>query len=88
MSGWRRQRRADPGREPGGGGRGARRGPGEQGEAVEGREEGEEDHVQAGAEAGHRGVARDDQEGEEHPLRDQQARRLQEPCQRHLHRVR
>mgnify|MGYP000966026817 CR=1 FL=1 len=59
-----------------------------QGQAEQGREEGPQDHVQAGAQAGGRGHQGHHQEVKEHPLRHQQAGCLQEPRIRHIHRFR
>merc|ERR1719430_2395181 len=59
-----------------------------QGETEPRREKGTEDYVQARSQTGSRRLQSDYQEVQEHPVCDQQARRLQEPRLGHLHRVR
>merc|ERR1712079_188339 len=59
-----------------------------QGETEPWREKGTKDYVQARSQTGSRRLQSDNQEVQEHPVCDQQARRLQEPRLGHLHRVR
>merc|ERR1719322_668042 len=60
----------------------------EQGETEPWREKGTKDYVQTWSQTGSRRLQSNYQEVQEHPVCDQQARRLQEPRLGHLHRVR